>query len=435
MFGGDASFGRQMDLWRNRKGNIALATALVLPLALMFAGAGVDFQRYNSAQSKLQEFADTLALRGARELAIAGIDPAYVRNTVLSAAQGGLADDFKVGAFSAEVVVDAQKSTVLVRLSQPAPKALLLAHISPYGDDLVVDATAATRGGDNICVIALKETGDAINAQDFAELNAADCAVLSNSDHSASIIAKDKAQLTASLFCSAGGYEGATNNFAPNAPLTDCPSYPDPLASRSPPPVGGCDHNNFEVGTVGAGASLGTAPLIRQTVSPGVYCGGLKIHDLAEVDFDPGVYVIKDGPLFVGKHSSLAGQNVGFYMTGADATFTFEKDAAIDLTAPKDGPLAGILFFEDRSAPPERNFSIFSEAAHTLLGTFYLPQGNLIIDTQKPVADASAYTAIVVRRLEMKGKPTLVINSDYHLTDVPVPTGVGPVGAEVYLRD
>lgn len=424
-----------MRLWREREGNIALTTALVLPLALLFAGAGVDFQRYNLSQSRLQEFADTLALRGAKELAIAGIDPAYVRSTVLSAAQGGLAEDFKVGAFSADVVVDTQQSTVLVTLSQPSPKALILSHISPYGDDLRVNATAATRGGDNICVIALKETGDAVSAQDFAELNAADCAVLSNSDQSASIIAKDKAELTASLFCSAGGYEGSATHFSPHAPLTDCPSYPDPLAARTPPPVGACDYNAFETGLIAAAASLGSAPLVKQTVSPGVYCGGLKIHDLAAVDFDPGVYVIKDGPLFVGKHSSLAGKNVGFYLTGADATFTFEKDAEIDLTAPKDGPLAGILFFEDPTAPLDRNFSIFSENARTLLGTFYLPRGNLIIDTQTPVADASAYTAIIVRRLEMKGKPTLVINSDYHLTDVPVPTGVGPVGAEVYLRD
>jgi hypothetical protein len=421
-----------MGFWRERNGNIALVTAIVLPVTLMFAGAGVDFQRYNAAQSKLQEFADTLALRGARELAIAGIDPAYIRNTVMNAAQGGLADDFNVGAFSAEVVVNTQQSTVAVTLSQPAPKALILSHISPYGDDLIVEATAATRGGDNICVIALKETSDAINAQDEAALNAADCAVLSNSDQSASIIAKDKSQLTASLFCSAGGYEGGTSNFTPNAPLTDCPSYPDPLAARTPPPVGGCDFNSFEIGLT---SGVGTAPLIRDTLNPGVYCGGLKIMDFAAVDFNPGIYVIKDGPLFVGKHSALSGQNVGFYLTGADATFTFEKDAEIEITAPKDGPLAGILFFEDRSAPLERNFSIFSEDARTLLGTFYLPRGNLIIDTQKPVADASAYTAIVVRRLELKGKPTLVINSDYHMTDVPVPTGVGPVGAEVYLRD
>lgn len=424
-----------MGLWRESSGNIALTTALVLPLALLFAGAGVDFQRYNSARSNLQEFADTLALRGAKELAIAGINPSYVRSTVLDAAKSSLAKKLEVGTFSIEVDVNTQESTVVVTLSQPSPKALLLAHVSPYGDDLAVKSTAATRGGDTICVIALKETGDAVNAEDAAALQAADCAVLSNSDQSASITAKDRSQLTARLLCSVGGYEGAAKNFAPQPPLTDCPAYPDPLAARPPPPVGACDYDDFEVGLVNAAISVAAAPLVKQTLSPGVYCGGIKIHNLAAIDFDPGVYVIKDGPLFVGMHSILRGENVGFYFTGADATFTFEKSAEIDLSAPKEGPLAGILFYEDRAAPLDRNFSIFSENARKLLGTFYLPRGNLLIDTQKPVADASAYTALVVRRLEMKGKPTLVINSNYHLTDVPVPSGVGPVGAEVYLRD
>lgn len=423
-----------MRLLLDRRGNIALTTALVLPLILAFAGVGVDFQRYSAAHSRLQEFADTLALRGAKELTLAGVDPAYVRSMVESTARNGLAEDFRVGAFSMIVTVDTQQSTVLVKLTQPAPKALLLAHISTFSDSLAVEATAATRGGGNICIIALKENGDAVNAQDRAEIDATQCAIMSNSVDRASITAKEKSSLNASLLCSAGGYEGSDKNFAPAAPLTDCPAYPDPLEGRTPPPVGGCDHLDFEVGLKNAAPGLGEDPLIQTTIDPGVYCGGLKIAELAEVHFSPGVYVIKDGPLLVGKHSVLFGEYVGFYLTGADAIFTFEKDAAIDLAAPKDGPLAGVLFFEDRSSPLDRNFSIFSENAHRLLGTFYLPRGNLIIDTQKPVADASAYTALVVRRLEMKGAPTLVINSNYHLTDIPVPSGVGPVGAEVYLR-
>ena len=36
-----------------------------------------------------------------------------------------------------------------------------------------------------------------------------------------------------------------------------------------------------------------------------------------------------------------------FYLTG-EATFKFKKDTVVSLSAPKDGALAGILFFEDR---------------------------------------------------------------------------------------
>ena len=48
-----------------------------------------------------------------------------------------------------------------------------------------------------------------------------------------------------------------------------------------------------------------------------------------------------------------------------------------------------------------------------------------MIAAQAPVADSSAYTAIVVGRMWLRKGPTLVLNSDYAATDVPVPAGLG----------
>ena len=63
-----------------------------------------------------------------------------------------------------------------------------------------------------------------------------------------------------------------------------------------------------------------------------------------------------------------------------------------------------------------------------------MPRGELVVQTSKAVADESAYTAIVARKLTLKGDPTLVLNTDYQLTDVPAPDGVGPVGGQIRLR-
>ncbi len=41
------------------------------------------------------------------------------------------------------------------------------------------------------------------------------------------------------------------------------------------------------------------------------------------------------------------------------------------------------------------------------------------------MADASAWTVIVAKSLKLDGNPTLVLNTDYASTDVPVPDGVG----------
>ncbi len=447
------------DAWfrASERGNVAVMTAVLLPVVLLAVGAGVDLQRWGLQRARLQEFADMLALRGAREFLLANANPSQIESVVQSIVASSLPDDLKMSPFALDVAVNAQEASVTVSLTQPTPKGFILAHISPLSE-VDVASTAVARGGMNVCVVALQENGaGAVQTGDEADLEASSCSVLSNSTSSAGISATGSSQITAGLICSAGGADGSSANFTPS-PTTDCPPYEDPLALRAAPPVGPCDYFNYEAGYTKAqtsesggglvGGLLGGAtdvvegvvsivkiPLIEIQIHPGVYCGGIKVKFNARAVFHPGIYVIKDGPLSIGKYSELSGTNVAFYLVGDAATFTFDRDAKVAMSAPKTGPLAGILFFEDRNAPLNRVHAIYSEDAREFLGTFYLPHGTLRVDTQNPVADDSAYTAIVVRKLELAGAPTLVLNADYASTDVPVPDGVGPVGGEVFLRD
>ncbi len=78
-----------------------------------------------------------------------------------------------------------------------------------------------------------------------------------------------------------------------------------------------------------------------------------------------------------------------------------------------------------------------SDNARVLVGTLYFPQSHLYIDADAPIADQSAYTAIIARRLELYAGPHLVLNTDYDLTAVPVPDGVkdtGRGGSAVLVR-
>ena len=68
-----------------------------------------------------------------------------------------------------------------------------------------------------------------------------------------------------------------------------------------------------------------------------------------------------------------------------------------------------------------------------LLGTIYLPNGRLTIDSDDTVADKSAYTVIVARQFQTEGAPDIVINSNYDSTNIPVPDGVGPGLGSVML--
>ena len=217
------------------------------------------------------------------------------------------------------------------------------------------------------------------------------------------------------MTCSGGGISQSTPaNFIPR-PKTDCPPIPDPLASRPTPSVGSCT----SVNTVISGGAT-------DTLNPGTYCGGITVSGASQVQLRPGVYVIKDGPLTVNVGSKLEGQYVGFYLTGSGSTVSWDATSHISFTAPKDGALAGILIYEDPSSLLLQQHTILSDDARTLLGTIYLPQGKLVVASTKPVADLSAYTVIVARMLEIQATANLVLNSNYDLTDIPVPNGVGP---------
>jgi hypothetical protein len=238
------------------------------------------------------------------------------------------------------------------------------------------------------------------------------------------MVSKDRSLVTSAASCTSGGYEGS---FVPT-PQTDCPILPDPLELRAPPAVGGCDFLDFR--------SEKTSDSIR----PGHYCGGLKIEKNANVVAEPGIYIISGGKFEVGDGATLIGEYVSFYFADDAATLDFKDKAAVELGAPKDGPMAGILFFENRGAKQGRNFEISSGSVRKLLGTIYLPQGVFKGDDKdKPgpaeaIGEASAYTIIVANRIDLKGV-NLVINADYASSEVPVPAGIGPNSTEVRLSN
>ena len=405
---------------RDERGSVIIIFALALPVLLLAVGAAIDYGRLSSQKTRLQSAADAAALSAARELHMANADKSQVQSIAESVVAANL------GSAAAGVTVSSRVLSEPVAVAVDLTQDVGLFFMGGDGSGaspLAAHAVARPVGGTPICVLGLEEkSAGAIDLNAKARMTGNACAVYSNSTNPSGIKSKDAAVLHASLICSAGGKVGGKANFEPD-PLTDCPQMEDPLASRPPPPVGACTANDLEIEEQ------------TTTLSPGVYCGGLKITDESRVTLQPGVYVIKDGQLEVEDNSELVGENVGFYLTGKGATFRFDRDSHISLTAPKDGPMAGLLFFEDRAAKQKQKYEIFSDDARMLLGTIYLPNGRLYIDAYEPIADRSAYTAIVVRQVELYAGPHLVLNSDYDATDIPVPDGISDVGKQIVLAE
>ncbi|NBC20484.1 MAG: hypothetical protein GVY06_05490 [Alphaproteobacteria bacterium] len=76
---------------------------------------------------------------------------------------------------------------------------------------------------------------------------------------------------------------------------------------------------------------------------------------------------------------------------------------------------------------------ITTNNARDMVGPIYLPNGILRVDTKQNVSDRSEYTALAASRLQTLGDSNLYLNTDYDLTDGPVPGGVGPVGEKMRL--
>jgi hypothetical protein len=426
--------------WADRAGNTAVLFAVGLPVILAAGAVGTQYSQLVNRRSALQQAADSAAVAGAQQLKLANNSDSVVASVAASTVQANTAS------FQDTISVDTQvlqhRTGVTVTVSDTVP--LSWGKILGINTATVKATSTAQLYGPagKLCMLSLdiKQSGT-LHVEKQSQITAKDCVIYSNSRDKQGLQADSGTRMTASFICSVGGAktDGAIVN---PIPTTDCPSMGDPLASRPRPPVGSC-------------ASL--LPMVITGVRnlyPGDYCGGLTIKGTAHVTLTPGVYVMNNGPLIVQDSATLIGQSAGVYFTGNEGGLRFDPNTTISMTAPKDGVMAGFIFFEDRAvssplapppgplgllppppagSPPMRQYQISSNNASQFLGTFYLPAGRLIIDAKKPVAAQSAYTVIVSRQLLLMNGNNLVLNSDYSSTDVPVPEGIGNATQKVRL--
>ena len=391
-----------------QQGSVAIGFGVFGVVLITSGGMAMDYVMGSQHRSNLQSAADSAAVATAHEIPLATSTPSQIEALAVSYAMANFGSDNTV------TVTATMLDKVGVRVNiekrwEPVFSHLVFDSVTP----IVVTATAEIYGGGAICMIGLATSKkDAIHLKKNARLDASGCGVYANSSDRQSIKLDDNSEILAGLTCSVGGIDGLSKASIEPKPETDCPPIQDPLANRQPPPVGLCDHKKLEIRDE------------TRTLSPGTYCDGLKIKGKAIVTLLPGIYVIKGGKLEVTDDASIEGEAVGFYLAGNKAKLTFKKRTTISLSAPTDGVMAGLLIFEDRGASKIEKHEITSDNARLLLGTIYLPNGTLKIDAEGPVADKSAYTAIIARAIELDEGPTLYLNSDYESTAVPLPDGL-----------
>lgn len=435
------------------RGNIIVPGAIGFLAIVTAAGGAVDFLSLSKKKSHLQSIADGAALSAVKEMALIADKPERIEFLAAAYARAALNDP----SATVRAVADFDTRTVTVTVEKPSDMRFVASMVSI--DHVEASATAALVGEPgNICMIGLDPTArSTLKMSSNARITATNCAIYSNSTSTSSVDVTVSARVKADLVCASGGFRG-NEQLVDAEVVTDCPQIQDPLSGRQKPfentfaiednrsyfsnliiqsrlrvsddddeddddddggtsqyANDGCDFRNASV-----------RPGQTVTFTPGVYCGGMTITG-GTANLEPGVYTMRDGSLTVWFGGTLRGENVGFFMSGALATISFTGSSTIDLSAPKDGLMTGMLFFEDPDSPVSTYHTISSNNARRLVGTVYIPRSKLVISGSDPIADQSEYTIIVAREFELREGPNLVLRTDYHLSDIPVPNGVGPM--------
>lgn len=403
---------------KNSFGGTVVMFAMILPLLLGTAGIAIDFTTFSMKQSSLQAAADAAALAGAKQLSLAGSQDSIIESSALSFLVEELRG--KDDAAKGIVKVDRTKGNVNVRVTEdwaPFFAHFVGADITP----IVVSATGSLAGEAKICVLTLASGPFSFSMDQSAHITATGCVIYSNSVDKYSVYFGGASTVDAALVCSAGGVFGKGASGITQVQI-DCPVLANPLSAVPKPSFFGCTSTNIKITT-------GTVAL-----NPGTYCGGLEVSGDAVVNFAPGEYIIKDGLFKVANTAAINGKNTVFYLSGLKSLIYFTNDATINLSGAETGTMAGLLFFEDPSSTSLRVHNINATNAYNLTGTIYLPKGILLVDPNANVGQKSAYTAIVAGRLVVQQGPSLVLNSDYGATAVPVPTGLHASSTVILLN-
>jgi len=378
--------GRFKSFLGNEDGHIGLTFAILSIPLILAIGFALDSSRAINEYHGLQDALDSAALA------------AVLPGNVSIEERKQLAQETFNSNFSAhskvELTVDAAHSRVDVKgtLKQKT----LLMGISGKDELKIVNTSSAIRTQeDTICVMTLDEKRrGSLQIEKEAFLNAPGCSVQVNSSHPQAILATAVEKPAAKSFCSAGGSAG-------NLPVNiknQCETISDPYASVEAPVSSVCDYGPISLFSLSSYQEIMSAGAVDKVLKPGTYCDGLHIYD-SSVTLEPGVYVIQDGPLTIGKNSSVKGDGVTFVFKGDDSVLYTYDEVELDLTAPSDGPYAGLLFFQDSSSSVDETSIIKGGVNINLIGTMYFPTQNLYVGGVGDMGSTSSAMAFIAKNI------------------------------------
>ena len=176
------------DFLKNRKGNVAIVSALLLPVLVVVAGGAIDLVRYNGQVGDLQRASDAAALAGARKFTLAGTDESEIQSFVLSEIDHHMSKVHLNGSYKRTGEVTTAESKVVTTITQNTD----MTFFKPFlPTEISVRSEAVARGQVKLCALALSENDHgAVDLEKESTLEANQCSIFSNSTSAQGVISE-----------------------------------------------------------------------------------------------------------------------------------------------------------------------------------------------------------------------------------------------------
>jgi len=438
---------------RDTRGQVGVIFALsVLPLTAL-TSAAIDYSSATKEQNAISIALDAAVLAAANNNAIPDSEKhTYAETHFLENYHGNVALDLTSGIESDRV-----------SLSAAGVFNLTFGNVIGIKDLKLSERSAASIANENtICLLALNETAaQSILFDGGINYSSPTCAVYANSTHETALESRSLQNPEAKSFCSVGGARGEFTPYVKG----ECKTVVDPYAETAAPLIPDTcevplnelivfkDNSlealsareraklkkalRFAVNTFEETGSLrsaveaffsyerdpvydvdlnGEIEVSRNRtgsdvdIKPGVFCGGLTIDGI-NVDFLPGEYIIKDGPLSFVNGAEAVAKDVTFVLSGSGAVLNIQSQSSLLLKAPSIGVRKGVAGIEavDHSAPAnrtveEKNSLIAEGGSLQVTGTVYLPQQQLkIMGKNTAIGSMAPATSFIADTLHISG--------------------------------
>jgi Flp pilus assembly protein TadG len=402
-------------LARDRKGAIAVMTALTVTSLLGFAGLGTDATLWFVAKRNLQGAADAAAYSASTAFAAGANSTAYGNAAKAIAAQYGFTNGVNgvsvaVNSPPASGAYTTDSSAIEVVISQPQPLffSSLFLNTQPTASSRAVALEGSSSDG---CVMALDkgDVTDGLGDSGTGKLTLNGCTIYVNSSSSSALQMSGSASINALAAYIVGNYSmSGTATFTTTKGITTGSTAAlNPYASVSVPTFSGCNSTGV---SVSGGSKTLSAATYGGTM---VICGNLTTSGLATLNLGPGTYILDSGSFSVSGSSTVTGTGgVTIILTsskGSYGTASVSGGTTVTLTAPTSGPLSGLALFQDPKASGGTN-SLSGGAGQNITGAIYFPDEAVSYSGGSTTGTASKCTQLIGLTLTFSGTTTFNSN-------------------------